>query len=226
LFRLSSSRLPTVIDKEDTDSLSAISIGGPFTPDAGESNASVERSTSDFIISDDLADTFNPAMAAAMDETEATYHLQIARASSSAVPSDVGSQYHSVISSNPSLFDLMPTPSAPRVVSEMCDFPEGYPFQPIKFHPDIVILVPIVVDRKGDHIHNHLKEISQSFITGQYDIPRDNQLPLVDTMLSRLKMSMPVVIRNPFKPLGVFGMEFLKLTYQMSPFLYVDIHGE
>jgi hypothetical protein len=133
--------------------------------------------SSDFQLSDDLVDNFNSDIADAMDRTTAAaYESQKVRASSLPAPK----------TSSASLGNLFPH-SPPKVTSDLSPFPEGYPFQPIRFNEDVTVMVPITRNNAGlriEFIYLHLKRLSEKVITANYDLHQVNKLPVVDAMLS------------------------------------------
>jgi hypothetical protein len=180
--------------------------------------------SSNYDIADDYANTFNEELAEARDQTIAI-HMQNSPAVSRLAAS------HPIVDSASSSVHLTPsTPTPPTFIPDL-HFPYGSSFQPVRFNEDVLVLVPITRDEPGnlvDRTYKHVQKLAEihGLNPNVYELYDEEQTSSLASMITRLKMSIPTVIRNPFTLLGNFNMEFLRQTYRMVPCTPVDIHGQ
>jgi len=199
--------------------------------------------SSDFDIPDDWIKTFDDKAATAMDAVlaqyagktprllftqQATYDLMAAK--SEAIHGSPSSplKHSSPQSSQEPILDQNTFPSPPPVIKETDGYPEGSPFQPVKFSDDTIAYIPIVRDEQGhanNKIYNHILRISSKCTTSDYEIQLSQQLSLRINVVNSLHRLAAVIIKRLDAPRDDFNLRFLIATYKIPAHTPVDVHG-
>ncbi len=242
----------SLLHSEDVASPTQGAVDNESPPKDTASHADI---SSDFDIPDDWVNNFDDNLAEAMDASIAKYESIILKTQlvnednptleaidslgtqplqQVSMSADVERQSSVAVnqedltsSSQPT---SLPTPSPHPVIQETTGYPNGSPFQPVRFSDDTIAFVPIVKDENGvpnNKIYDHICRLAKTcFINvSDYELTRLEQFSLRPHIAISLSLSKSVVIKNLKEPCNEFNLRFVTLTYKIPEDTPVDMHG-